>query len=139
MSYALATLWYDRQRFLPGILAVAFSALLMVMQFGLLLGLFAITSIPIDHSRADVWVGSPQVLSVDLGRPMPDRYVARVAAQPGVERCEEFLQGFMHWTKPNGGSELCVVIGLRLGEDSLGALRELTPALRARLAEPGAI
>jgi putative ABC transport system permease protein len=139
MSYALATLWYDRQRFLPGVLAVAFSALLIVMQCGLLLGLFAITSIPIDHSRADVWVGSPQVLSVDLGQPVPERYLARVAAQPEVERCEDFLQGFMHWTKPDGGSELCIVVGLRLGDDALGALRELTPALRARLAEPGAI
>jgi putative ABC transport system permease protein len=139
MSYALATLWYDRQRFLPGILAVAFSAVLIVMQCGLLLGLFAITSIPIDHGRADLWVGSPQVLSVDLGRPMPERYLARVAAQPEVERCEVFLQGFMHWTKPNGGSELCIVIGLRLGPDALGALWELTPELRARLAEPGAV
>jgi putative ABC transport system permease protein len=139
MSYALATLWYERQRFLPGILAVAFSALLIVMQVGLLLGLFAITSIPIDHSRADVWVGSPQVLSVDLGEAMPERYLTRVAAQPEVERSEVFLQGFMHWTKPHGGSELCIVVGMRLGPDALGALREIGPELRARLAEPGAI
>src|SRR5581483_2023981 len=66
MSYALATLWHERQRFLPGILATAFSALLIVVQCGLLLGLFAIVSMPIDHSSADVWVGSPQVMSVDL-------------------------------------------------------------------------
>jgi putative ABC transport system permease protein len=139
MSYALATLWHERQRFWPGILAVAFSAVLIVLQFGLLLGLFAITSIPIDHSRADVWVGGPQVLSVDLGRPMPERYLARVASQPGVERCENFLEGFMHWTKPAGGSELCIVVGLSLRADALGAIHELTPELRARLAEPGAI
>ncbi len=139
MSYSLATLWYERQRFLPGILATAFSALLIVVQCGLLLGLFAIVSIPIDHSTADVWVGSPQVLSVDLGRPMPERYLHRVAAQPEVERCELFLQGFMHWTKPNGGSELCIVVGLRLGDDALGSPHELTPSLRAKLAEPGAV
>ena len=29
MSYSLATLWHERQRFLPGVLAVAFSALLI--------------------------------------------------------------------------------------------------------------
>ena len=40
MSYALATLWYERQRFLPGVLAVGFSALLIALQCGLLLGLF---------------------------------------------------------------------------------------------------
>jgi putative ABC transport system permease protein len=139
MSYALATLWHERQRYLPGVLAVAFSALLIVLQCGLLLGLFSITSIPIDHSAADLWVGAPRVLSVDLGRPMPERYLVRVAAEPGVERVEPFLQGFMYWSKPDGGSELCIVIGSRLEDDSLGALRELTPELRRRLTEPGAI
>lgn len=139
MSYSLATLWYERQRYLPGILAVAFSALLIILQCGLLLGLFAITSIPIDHTRADIWVGAPQVLSVDLGRPIPEKYLLRLASQPEVERCEVFLQGFMYWSKPNGGSELCIVIGSQLEDDALGALQELTPEMRSRLAEPGAI
>src|SRR5205823_4627858 len=135
----LATLWYERQRFLPGILATAFSAVLIVVQCGLLLGLFSITSIPIDHGTADIWVGSPHVASVDVGRPIPERYLHRVAAQPEVERCEIFLQGFMHWTKPDGGSELCIVIGLRLGDDAMGPPREITPVLRAKLADPGAV
>ena len=42
MSYSLAPLWYERQRFLPGVLAVGFSALLIALQCGLLLGLFSI-------------------------------------------------------------------------------------------------
>ena len=139
MPYSLATMWYERQRYLPGVLAVAFSAVLILLQFGLLLGLFAITSIPIDHTGADIWVGTPEVLSVDLGRPLPEKYLLRVASQHEVDRAEVFLQGFMYWSKPDGGSELCIVIGSRLGDDALGALRELTPELRARLAEPGAV
>jgi len=114
MSYALSTLWYERQRYLPGILAVAFSALLIALQCGLLLGLFSITSIPIDHTRADIWMGAPRVLSVDLGRPIREGYLARLAAQPEGEHCEIFLQGFAYWSKPDGGTELCMVIGSRL-------------------------
>src|SRR5947209_13441384 len=91
MPYSLATIWYERQRFLPGILAVAFSALLIALQFGLLLGLFSITSIPIDHTRADIWVGGPEVLSVDLARPVPESYLARVACLSQVERAEIYL------------------------------------------------
>jgi putative ABC transport system permease protein len=139
MPYSLSTLWYDRQRYAPGVLAVAFSALLIILQCGLLLGLFSITSIPIDHSRADIWVGAPRVLSVDLGRPVPESYLLRVASQPEVERTELFLQGFMYWAKPDGGSELCIVIGSRLDDDALGPVRELTTDLRRRLTEPGAI
>ncbi|HEV3119180.1 MAG TPA: ABC transporter permease [Gemmataceae bacterium] len=139
MSYSLATLWYERHRYLPGVLAVGFSALLIALQCGLLLGLFSITSIPVDHTRADIWVGAPEVLSVDLGRPVPESYLMRVAGQPDVLAAEIYLQGFAYWGKPNGGSELCVVIGSRLEENSMGAVRELTPELRARLTEPGAI
>ena len=70
---------------LQGVLAVAFSALLIVMQFGLMLGLFAISSVTIDRTRADVWVGSPDVRSVDLGRPIPESFLARVASEPDVQ------------------------------------------------------
>jgi len=139
VSYSLRTLWYERQRFLPGVLAVAFSGLLIALQCGLLLGLFAITSIPIDHSGADVWVAAPKVLSVDLGRPMPEKYLTRISCWPEVESAEPYLQGFMYWAKPGGGSELCLVIGASVEDGTLGAVRELTPQLRDRLTEPGAI
>jgi putative ABC transport system permease protein len=141
MSYSLATLWHERQRFVPGVLAVAFSALLIALQCGLLLGLFSITSMPVDHTQADVWVGSPEVLSVDLGSPIQEAYFSRVASQPTVHYCERYLQGFAYWSKPNGGRELCMVIGARLEDDSLGLIDELKrrPDLVALLTEPGAI
>jgi putative ABC transport system permease protein len=139
MSYSLATLWHERNRYLPGVLAVSFSALLIALQCGLLLGLFSVTSIPVDHTHADVWVGHPEVLSVDLGRPIPERWLARLEALPEVQQTEIYLQGFAYWGKPNGGTELCIVIGSRLEGDPLGAVSELTPELRDRLTEPGSI
>jgi putative ABC transport system permease protein len=138
-SYSLTTLWYERQRYLPGVLAVAFSALLIALQCGLLLGLFSITSIPIDHTHADVWMGAPQVLSVDLGRPIAESTLARMGVLPEVERCEIYLQGFAFWSKPGGGSELCMVIGSRLSPDSLGKIDRLTPRQCGLLAEEGTV
>src|SRR6185436_9920286 len=112
MSYSLATLWHDRQRFLPGVLAVGFSALLIALQFGLLLGLFSITSMPIDRTKADIWMGAPGVLSVDLGESIRGSHVGRIAKyRDEVERAEPYLQGFAYWAKPTGGRELCMVIG----------------------------
>lgn len=141
MPYSLATLWFDRQRFLPGVLAVAFSALLIALQCGLLLGLFSITSIPIDHTNADIWVGAPEVLSVDLARPIPESYLARLAREPEVKQVEIYLQGFAYWSKPKGGSELSMIIGSRLGLDNpaLGTVDVLTPELRTMLQERNAI
>src|SRR5271155_693196 len=138
MSYSLATLWYERQRYLPGVLAVAFSCLLIALQCGLLLGLFSITSLPIDKTHADIWVGHPDVPSVDLGRPIPAAWLAYLA-MPEVERCEVYIQGFAYWDKPTGGVELCMVIGSRLEPNALGAVDALTPEMRMQLSEQGAI
>ncbi|MSR30640.1 MAG: FtsX-like permease family protein [Gemmataceae bacterium] len=139
MSYALTILWYDRQRYLPGVLAVSFSALLIALQCGLLLGLFSITSLPIDHTNADIWIGAPGVLSVDLGRPIREATLARLENQPEIERTEIYLQGFSYWSKSDGGTELCMVIGSRLDENALGKVNELTKDLYEKLEEPGAI
>lgn len=138
MSYALQTLWYDRQRYLPGVLAVAFSCLLIALQCGLLLGLFSVTSIPIDMSSADIWVTHPKVPSVDLGRPLPEAWMSYLAV-PEIERVEPYLEGFGYWDKPTGGTELILIIGTRLGPESLGAIKQLTPELRMRLGEMGSI
>jgi putative ABC transport system permease protein len=141
MSYTLTTLWHDRQRYLPGILAVGFSALLINLQCGLLKGLFSLTSIPVDRTRADIWVTAPDVLSVDLGRPIPESFtLAKVARQPEVQRTEIYMQGYAFWSKPKGrGSELCMVIGSHLGDDFMGTVDLLTPEKRAKLGERGAV
>lgn len=139
MTYSLIFLWHERQRYLPGILAVTFSALLIALQCGLLLGMFSAVSIPIDRSDADVWVGCSGVESIDLCLPIPESWQVRIAAQPEVERTELYLQGFILWGKPDGGVEMCSVIGTHLDRQAIGAIRELTPEMRARLTEPGAI
>jgi putative ABC transport system permease protein len=139
MNYSLATLWHERPRFLPGIGAVAFSAVLIALQCGLLLGLFKITSIPVDHSNADVWVGSNQVLSVDLGRPIALEKQSRVASDPRVQTVEPYYQAFASWIKPDGGSELVILIGTSLERDSLGAVNQLSQEMRDALTEPFAI
>src|SRR5262245_23386636 len=84
LPYSLAILWRSKQKFLSAVLAVAFSALLINLQCGLLLGIFSLTSIPIDHARAQIWMGSPRLLSVDLGEPMRASNKFRLARQPEV-------------------------------------------------------
>jgi len=139
MFYVLQILWHERQRFLPGVLAVAFSDLLIVLQCGLLLGLFSVTSIPVDQSAADIWVCAPRVLGVDLGRPIPDRFMARLASEEGVEHPEAYIQGFTYWTKSEGGAQLCMIVGARLGDDALGLTHVLPRGVRESLSEPGTV
>jgi putative ABC transport system permease protein len=134
-----AALWHERQRFFPAVLAVAFSALLIILQAGLLLGFFALKSIPIDHAPADLWITHAAVQSVDLGRPIPERWLERFARQPEVVRSDPCLMSFLVLRKPDGQAEQCLLMGSRLDDEAVGAIRELTPDLRQRLSEPGTI
>jgi putative ABC transport system permease protein len=167
-GYTFAILWHERGRFLTGVLAVAFSALLITVQSGMLLGVFSIMSIPVDHASrqlkgddaVDVWVGHPAVLSVDLGQPIPEAWLLRLARQPEFDRVEVSVIAFANWTRPfdqvalwerrhgkhssgatAGGSEACTIIGTRLSDGAIGVASEMRdrPDLRARLQEPGAI
>lgn len=134
MSYALSILWHERQRFLPAVLAVAFSCLLIALQCGLLLGLFSITSIPIDESAADIWVGHPGVPSVDLGMPIPEAWQSYLS-MPEIERTEPYMEGFAYWKKPTGGMELVLIIGTRMGPEAIGPVKQLNTEHRTILSE----
>ncbi|MHB1426810.1 MAG: ABC transporter permease [Gemmataceae bacterium] len=137
--YSLKILWHGRHRFMPAVLAVSFSAVLIAVQFGVLLGTLAVTSRPIDHAAAQIWVGIRDVPSIELGHPIPESWLFRVQAQPEVEEVEGYLYEFNYWHKPEGGSVHCCIIGTRLETPALGAVRDLTPEMRTLLTEPGAV
>ena len=145
MGYALSTIWYERQRYLPAILAVAFSAVLIAVQGGLVIGLLSMMSRPVDMASADVWVGYPAVQSVDLGRAIPDRWIGRVEAEPGVLRVEASIIGFSLWTRSTTGApatpEVITVVGCRTHPESLGAVKFLRdhPDLLEKLSEPNTV
>jgi putative ABC transport system permease protein len=143
MSYALTTIWFERYRFFPAVLAVAFSAILIAAQTGLVIGLLSMTSLSIDKSTACIWVGYPGVRSVDLGMPIPDYWATRVLAQPEVERIETSVIGFSLWTRVGSREEpptpeVCTIVGTHMDSDSIGLIEDLraNPDLAARLKEP---
>jgi putative ABC transport system permease protein len=140
VNYSLQTLLHERTRYAAGVGAVAFSAVLMALQFGLMLGLFTIVSIPIDNTDSrNVWLGSQDVKSVDLGEPIPLSHIGRLGERPGVQPAEPFIAMFGRFQKPDGGTDLCFLLGSSLEADSAGAASVLTPELRGRLTEPFSI
>jgi putative ABC transport system permease protein len=139
MPYSVIMIVREWRRYAPAVLAVAFSDLLITVQVGLLLGALAVLSLPIDHCAADVWVGSPGVLSIELGYPVPEVWRARLASLRAVVGTECYLYGFSYWRTPRGGSQVCCVIGSSLHDGALGAVSELTPRIRTLLTEPGAV
>ncbi|HEY7156454.1 MAG TPA: ABC transporter permease [Gemmataceae bacterium] len=137
MPYSLATVWRQPLRYLPAVFAVAFSAVLSTLQCGLLVGILNIAARPIRRSEADVWLASPGVRGMGFGRPIPLAWKARLLSQPEVRRVEEYLCGFTQFQRPDGSTDQCSVVGMRLETGSLGALKDLTAEMRQNLTRPG--
>lgn len=140
VALARKTLVYEWRRFLPAILAVGFAGLLQLLQIALVLGIFGSTSLYITGSSADVWVGFPGTQSVSLGRTINADLQSRILMDPAVERVEPYLwvDGDWRGAHETGGVSV-FVSGIDTRADGLMYSRVLSPALRARLAEPDAI
>src|SRR4051812_25704458 len=115
--------------------------MLMVLQVGLLLGLFETTSIPVDHSNAHIWIGSYDVKSIDLGTGIrTNNHLARLTEKQGlVGQPELLLANYANVTRPDGGMERCYVLGSSMAPNAAGAADVLTPELRNALTMPNSI
>jgi putative ABC transport system permease protein len=139
LPYSLATVCRLPLRYSPAVFAVTFSAVLSTLQCGLLVGILNIAARPIRRSEADVWVASPGVRGLGFGRPIPLAWKARMLSQPEVRRVEEYLCGFAQFQRPDGSTDQCSVVGMRLEVGSLGALEDLTAEMRRNLTRPGTV
>lgn len=139
MYYAIRSLIWEARRYIPGILAVGFSAMLIAMQVGLLVGLIGVVSVPIENSSADVWVMYPNTPACDLGRPIPKYWLERVWSQPETAVADEYIQGFTYWKTPTGATELVIVIGCNLESGALGPTENLPKELKVLLTEPNSV
>ena len=122
----------------PRVLAVAFSCLLIALQCGLLLGLFSITSIPIDGPTPMSGWAIPKC-PASTGTPIPEAWLSYVA-MPEVKDAEPYMQGFAYWRKADRRQG--AVHGHRLPArrpDPLGADQAHRRTSRRPTGEPNAV
>jgi putative ABC transport system permease protein len=139
MSLALKTLVYDWRRFMPAVVAVAFSGLLVLLQAAIILGIFSLSSIYVTRSGADLWVGFPGVQSVDLGHPMSPRAELFVWMNRHVRQVEPFLWGSGEWRTAQRGMVNVYVVGVDTAPGAMALSNALAPGLRAAITTPGAV
>src|SRR5438270_385680 len=81
---ALRNLVTDRVRFVATLISVAFSIVLMAVQWGLLLGCTETATSLIDHAGVDFWVASRGTPNVDNGLPLREAFRFKALAVPNV-------------------------------------------------------
>lgn len=137
--YALLMVVRKPSRYLPAILAVAFSALLVALQIGMLLGFLASAVWPIERIRAHLWTGSRGLAALGWSQPIPEAWWDRVASRPEVESVEPYVFAHGLWKRPDGGVEQCYFIGSHLADGSIGQLSDLNGEQRTALGRIGTV
>jgi putative ABC transport system permease protein len=139
LPYALKIVLRERNRFLPALLAVTFSAVLVSAQAGMLVGFLATASRPIDRAGADVWVGSRGLPALGFGHPIEERWYGRLASEPEVVEVEPYLYGMTNLHLAGGAVEQVYVVGASLRPGGAGLTRDITPEQRVLLNQVGAV
>jgi putative ABC transport system permease protein len=98
-------------RLLVTVSGVAFAVGLILVQFGLFVGLMRGSSIVIDHSKADIWVAYKNSENFDFASPLPEHFVDRVRSTPGAGKAATLRLGFSWVSSPDGKSEKVEVLG----------------------------
>ncbi len=138
-SLARANLQYEWRRYLAAVMAVAFSGLLIIVQAGLLFGMFETSSSPVDRAKADIWITSPAIPSVDLARDLHKRYSPLPYLCPEVKRVEEMYMATGDWSASDGSKVMTYIWGVDTSNQSLGFPKNLPQDMRMALDEPGGV
>src|ERR1700754_2232213 len=139
MPLSLKTLLYEWRRFAPAMVAVAFSGLLVLLQAGVILGIFSLSSQYVTRSDADLWIGYPGVQSLDLGRPMSGPAEAFGWMNPHVRRLEPFLWGSGEWRTRSHGMVNVYIVGVQPDAEAMALSDALPRSQRLALAQPDTV
>jgi putative ABC transport system permease protein len=101
-SIARKNLFEDIPRFIVAQAGIMFAVSLVTIQLGILKGFTRSTALLIDHSSADLWVASEEMVHLELTSTLPAQRVVEARQVPGVARSEALLIRSSIWRDSNG-------------------------------------
>ena len=140
VALARKTLLHEWRRFLPAVVAVAFSGLLLMVQAALVLGIFGSAAVYIEASKGDLWIGYPGTRTIELGRLLPSDTDIWVRLDEAVDRVEPYRWIYGDWRVRNDlGAFSMYVSGIDTSDDGLVFAKVLPGDLRLRLEQPDSV
>ena len=120
LRLAARNLLHEPSRSAVALSGVAFAVLLVTLQAGILVGSAENASTVVDHSRADLWIASPEVRNFDFGRPIPEARWLQALGTPGVARAERMIVAYADWKDSRGRIEKILLVGIEPGAQLSG-------------------
>ncbi|KAM3092476.1 FtsX-like permease family protein [Phormidesmis sp. 146-12] len=101
-SIARKNLFEDIPRFMVAQAGIMFAVSLVTIQLGVLKGFTRSTALLIDHSSADLWVASKEMVHLELTSAIVAEQVVRAQKVPGVDRAEALMIRSSIWRNSAG-------------------------------------
>lgn len=101
-SIARKNLFEDIPRFLVAQAGIMFAVSLVTIQAGILNGFTRSTVLLIEQSQADIWVGSEEMVHLELTQPIPMDRVSQARQISGVQRSEALSIQSGRWRSSDG-------------------------------------
>jgi putative ABC transport system permease protein len=119
LTLAMRNLFYDKVSLAVTIVGILFSVVLVSVQLGIYAGTSRIITSVIDHANGDIWISAYGTKSIEESGVLTgnERYAA--LSTPGVARVYPIVSAFSNWRKPDGATQLCVVVGTDVSDDGL--------------------
>jgi putative ABC transport system permease protein len=108
---ACRNLFHDKVRLAVTLTGIAFSVVLMVVQWGLFRGFSTSTTSVIDNSGADFWIMAKNTAYLEQALPFNERKYYQVLATPGVATAAKYIVLFANWKEPSGRTESVGLVG----------------------------
>ena len=128
----------DPIRFAATLIGIIFSVALMTVQASLLDGFSSTAAGLVDHAGADLWIMSRGTTNVDQSVVLPERDLYMALATPGVAAASRAIVRFVDWRKPDGGTQLVIVVGSSV-RSGMALPWNVVQGSVASLSEPDAI
>lgn len=137
---ALRSVLHGWRRYLPVVIAVGISGLMMVVQAALAMGAFSLSAAPVQQSGADLWIGPAEATALDQSRGLSQLAVGRLWLDPDITRIEPYAApAFVSIGDTDDTGQMGVVVGLDPGAGAMLLARAIPAPLRSRLTEPGSV
>ena len=111
LTLALRNLFHDRIRLGVTLIGILFAVVLVAVQLGLYAGTSKMIISMVEKAKGELWVVPYGADSFEGSGTLTGNERHAALSTPGVARASPIVASFSKWQRPNGGEQLCVIVG----------------------------
>ena len=111
LTLALRNLFHDRIRLGVTLVGILFAVVLVAVQLGLYAGTSKMIVSMIERAQGELWIVPYGADSFEGSGVLTGTERHAALSTPGVARAVPIAASFSKWQRPQGGEQLCVIVG----------------------------